>query len=379
MKIWHRKSVRGTIAAACLAAIGGVAAAVPAQAEELRIAIGLTGDNGLVRGMQKFADNVAANTDGAYTGKVFPNSLLNFAEAMTGVRDGIADVAFVVPAYNRAEFPNSNLVVDMATASTDPVVMTGAANEFMFSCAACLKEYANQNQVFLGLTSIGPYYLMSKPKVATLDDFKAKKFRGFGPFGRWVETMGATPVVVSANDVYESISQGQLDGNTHTMDVLKSLSIGEVTDYVLDAPIGLYIGNSLFNLNRDVWEDLTPEQKKQFLLAAGDAHGFTTVEYLAENQRYLKDPSLVGVELVQPSPEVAEASAAFRKQDLETVAALNRDKYQIADAEDQVARMLSLVAKWEKLAAGIDKSDPKAVGDLYNQEIFSKVDPASLD
>ena len=65
MKIWHRKSVRGTIAAACLAAIGGVAAAVPAQAEELRIAIGLTGDNGLVRGMQKFADNVAANTDGA--------------------------------------------------------------------------------------------------------------------------------------------------------------------------------------------------------------------------------------------------------------------------------------------------------------------------
>ncbi len=375
MKTWLR-----TLAVAGVAAVGmGAAVGTAAQAEELRMAIGLSGDSGLVRGMQNFADNLAARTDGAYTGKVYPNTLLNFAEAMTGLRDGIADVAFVVPAYNRAEFPNSNLVVDMATAATDPVVMTGAANEFMMSCAACLKEYAAQNQVFLGYTAIGPYYLMSKPKVVALEDFKARKFRGFGPFGRWVEAMGGTPVVVSANDIYESMSQGQLDGNTHTVDVLKSLSLGEVADYLLDAPIGLYVGNSMFNLNRDVWDDLSPEQKKQFLLAAGDAHGFATVEYLADNQRFLKDPASVGVELVEPSTEVAAASKKFRADDLNTVAQLNREKYRIADAEAQVARMLDLIAKWEKLVAGIDSSDPKAVGALYNAEIFGKVDPASLD
>lgn len=372
-----------TLALAGAVALGGATLAgslpAPAHAEELRMAIGITGDNPLVQGMQRFADNIKAATNGAYTGKVYPNSLLNFAESMTGVRDGIADIGYVIPAYARAEFPNSNLMVDMATATTDPVVMAGAANEFMMSCPACLKEYGRQNQVFLGTSVIGPYYLMSKPKIVTLADFKAKKIRGFGPFGRWVQAMGGTPVVLSANDIYEAMSQGQLDGNTHTVDVLKTLSIGEVANYLLNAPIGLYSGNSMFDLNHDIWLKLTPEQKRQFLLAAGDALAYTTVEDYAENVGYLKNPKSVGVELVEPSKEVADATAKFRKDDLATVAKLNHDKYGIADADAQVKRMNDLVAKWTKLVAGIDETDPKAVADLYNREVFSKVDPAILD
>lgn len=350
-----------------------------ASAEELRIAVGMAGNNGLVRGMQKFADNIEKNTGGKFTGKVFPNTLLNFAESMNGVRDGIADVAYVVPAYHRAEFPNSNLVVDAATLSTNPVVMAGAANEFMMSCAACLKEYVAQNQVFMGYSAIGPYYLMSKDKVVTLDDFKAKKFRGFGPFGRWVKSMGGSPVVISANDIYESISQGQLDGNTHTVDVLKSLSLGEVTNFLLNAPIGIYVGNSMFNLNRDVWNGLSDEEKRQFLLAAGDALGFTTVVYLADNEGYLKNPSSVGVELVEPDAGIIEATKKFHNDDLAIVADLSVEKYGLPDAAEQIARMRTLVAKWEKLVASIDQSDPAAVGTLFNDQIFSKIDPKILD
>lgn len=370
-----------TLAVAVAVAIGGtaLAGAGPVQAEELRIAIGLTGENALVRGMHRFADNIAEGTGGEYTGKVFPNTLLNFAESPNGVRDGIADVAYVVPAYTRAEFLNTNLPLDMATASIDPVVITGAVNDYVINCAPCMEEYARMNQVFLGMASIGPYYMMTKPKIVTADDFKAKKIRGFGPFGRWVEAMGATSVSLPANDIYESISQGQIDGNTHTVDVLKSLSLGEVTDYLLNAPIGIYTGNSMFNLNKDVWNDLTEEQKRAFMLAGGDAVAWTTVEYFKENQALLNDPSQVGVELVEPSDEVRAATERFHKEDLATVAKLNREQYGIADADDAVARMNELVAKWEKLTAGIDKSDPAAVAELYNREIFGKVDPSVLD
>ena len=369
------KAFAAAIAFGAIAMSGNIAA----NADELRIAVGMTGNNGLVEGMRKFADNIEKNTGGEYTGKIFPNTLLNFAESMNGVREGIADVAYVVPAYHRAEFPNSNLVVDVATLSTNPVVMAGAANEFMMNCADCLKEYAVQNQVFLGFSVIGPYYLMSKDKVSSLEDFKGKKFRGFGPFGRWVEAMGASPIVLSANDIYESISQGQLDGNTHIVDTLKSLSIGEVVDYLLEAPIGLYIGNSMFNLNKDVWNELSDEQKRQFLLAAGDAHGFTTVTYLAENQAYLNDPASVGVEIIQPEADVVAATKKFHEDDLGIVAELNATKYGIANAAEQIDQLRALVKKWEGLVAGIDQADPAAVGALYNQQIFSKIDTKTLD
>ena len=63
---------------------------------------------------------------------------------------------------------------------------------------------------------------------------------------------------------------------------------------------------------------------------------------------------------------------------MEAVVTLNRDEYGISDAEAQVARFQELVAKWDGLVKDIDTSDPKAVGDLYLREVFSKIDPASL-
>lgn len=42
--------------------------------------------------------------------------MLNFTETFTGLRDGIADSGFVVPAYHRAELPYANLLSDMGTA-----------------------------------------------------------------------------------------------------------------------------------------------------------------------------------------------------------------------------------------------------------------------
>lgn len=361
-------------AAAALAA----AFAVPAGAEELRIAIGSPSDNALNRGMQVFADALAEKSGGAYTGKVFPGTLLTFAESTTGLRDGIADVAYVIPAYTRAEFPNSNLAVDMATASADPVVMSAASTEFMFTCAPCLEEFSEQNQVFLGYTAIGPYYLMSIGKVQEPGDFEGKTYRGFGPFGRWVDAMGAKSVLVASSDIFEAMSQGQIDGNTHTMDVLKGWSIGEIADYVLDAPIGLYLGNALFNVNRDLWDGLDAEQKRLFLEAAAEGNAYTTVKYLEENESYFADPAKGGVEIVEPSPALKEKSEAFRRKDLETVADLNKTEYGIADAHEQVDRMLALIKKWEGLLDGVDRTDVAAVAALYKAELFSKIDPGAL-
>ena len=362
-------------------AIGAFVAALAAQsasAEQIRIAVGLTGDNPLVNGMHRFAEQLEAETRGKWTGRIFEMSLLNLAESMTGVRDGVAEVTYVVPAYHRAEFGLTNLIVDMATATTDPVVMSAAASEYVFNCPECLAEYAAEGQVFMGLSAIGPYYLQSNEPLTEPGDFTGKTIRGFGPFGRWVEAMGASPVVMSANDVYEAFSQGQIDGNTHTPETLQSQSWGEVVDYLLLEPIGIYAGNANFNTNRELWNKLPVEERRAFLNAAAYGHAWTTVTYDGVNRGFLADLASVGAKGVEASEEIARRSEAFRAGDGDAVARINTDQHGIGDASERVARFRELVAKWEGLIAGIDRSDVNAVVELYRKEIFDPIDPAAL-
>jgi TRAP-type C4-dicarboxylate transport system substrate-binding protein len=359
--------------------IAGVTSVTPAAAEELRIVYGQASDNGLTDGIKRFAESIEGRTDGRYTGKVYLGSLLNFAETMTGVRDGITDTGFVIPAYHRAEFPANNLMVDMATIGTDPIALAGAASEYGFTCEACIDEYLAQNQIFLGYGVIAPYHLMSKDKIVDPADMKGKTIRGFSSFGRWVEAMGGKAVLISANDIYEALNQGQLDGNVHALETLVDLSFGEVTDYLLNEPIGVYMGNALFNLNKDVWDGLSEEDKRNFLLAAGDGFARAEVSMVEGHNAILEDPESAGVELVEPSPAMKAATEKFREDDLAKVAQLNEEKFGLKNADAEVERFKALVAKWRELVKGIDRNDPAAVADLYNREIFSKVDLAIFE
>src|SRR5690606_44418 len=102
-----------------------------------------------------------------------------------------------------------------------------------------------------------------------------------------------------ANEAYTSVSQGVVVGNTHTLNTLETLSMGEVVDYVLNEPIAVGFGNALFNMNRDLWNELSPEDKRNFLHAAALGHATATVTYFTEEQAILDDLSAVGVELVE--------------------------------------------------------------------------------
>ncbi|MEW5420920.1 C4-dicarboxylate TRAP transporter substrate-binding protein [Amorphus sp. 3PC139-8] len=361
--------------------IGGLALALSigtASADELRIASGTVSKNALNGGMDKFAELIEQKTDGEYTGKVYPGTLLTFAEMLNGVRDGIVDVGFNIPAYARAEFPQTNFLSDMSTASADPVVMLGVVNEYMFNCEPCLKEFDAMNHVFLGFAPLGPYYLMSLDKIQTLEDFSGKTIRGVGPFGRWVEAMGGKSVVVTAADVYEALNQGQIDGNTQGLDTLKSQSFGEIVDYVLDVPIGLYLGSAMYDVNRDTWNDLSEEHKRAFIDAAAEGLAWTVINYYAENAVFLDDPASGGVELVEPDEALAEASAKFQHEDLNTVAEKAIADYGIDDANARVETVRELVTKWEGLTEGLDTEDPDAVATLLKREVFDKINPDSL-
>ena len=73
--------------------------------------------------------------------------------------------------------------------------------------------------------------------------------------------MGATAISVNVGEVYEALSSGRLQGNIHLWDIIKTYSLGDHVEYVYDAPIGIYGGNSMFNINLDFWKSLSEETR----------------------------------------------------------------------------------------------------------------------
>lgn len=349
-----------------------------ASAEELRITSALPPETAQTMGVQHLADRLEELSNGSLTGRVFPGTLFGLAETMGAVREGAVDVGFVVPAYHRAEFPQINLLVDLAIAGDDAVVLAGAASEYILTCDPCLREVAAQNVVMLGTGALPTYQLMSAEPIQTVEDFEGKRVRSFASFGRWVEGLGGQMVTTSATDIYEAMSQGQLDANVHPPEQLKSTSFADHMNYLLDLGLGGFIGNSYAVVNLDTWNDLSEEEKTWMMRAAADGTAYATVDYAGRNDEVKANLEELGVELITPSDELVQATEEFRDAELETIIRINRETYGIEDAAERTQRFTDLVARWEELVAGIDATDTEAVAQLYWDEAFSKVEPGDI-
>lgn len=363
------------MAAAFLAAL----AAAPAAAEELRFAIGVPEKFTIVKAMQHFADTIPGRTDGAITVKLFTgSSLLNFGETMTGIRDGIADMGYVVSAYHRAEFAQSNLIGDLGMLGANPVVMAGAASEYCFTDPECVQEYMAMGQVFLGFASTPPYRLISTDPLATMDDLEGRKIRSFSSYGRWAQHVGATQVNLQAGEIYEGFTQGTIDVNMHPYEALVTLNLAEVAKYVTDLPLGTFFLNATFNTNLGLWQSLSEAQRLAVMETVAEGLAIAAAATYAEDAAFHEGGAEdLGVTVVSPSEDVLAATQAFIDEDLPGIAALNEEKFGVTDAEAKVARFRALVEKWEGLVAAIDPADPAAVTALYAENLFGDIDRAA--
>nr|MCH9673767.1 C4-dicarboxylate ABC transporter substrate-binding protein [Gammaproteobacteria bacterium] len=95
--------------------IGGLTAG-PVMAKTLKAAVGLGPKSQQVWAYKAFADYIQANSDLKI--KVFSMSLLNLKETPPGIRDGVADIGFVLPPYFPAEYAESNLAANLTMLAT---------------------------------------------------------------------------------------------------------------------------------------------------------------------------------------------------------------------------------------------------------------------
>ena len=365
-----------TLALAVCLALSSLTTAEAAD-RDLTFAIGLPPIHTWSKTYAYVDEVIEERTGGTLGVDVYYGSLLNLKQSLTGLRDGIADAAMVVPGYHPAEMPQTNLIVDLAMLGKNATVLSGAVSEYMFSCPECLAESESNGSVFVAMTANAPYMLLSVEPMATVESLKGKKIRSFSAFGRWVEYVGGIKMSLSANDIYDALSRGTLDANLHPATELYNWNFKDVAKYVTRLPLGTYNGNE-YNFNIDTWRSLTTEQRRQMLDIFAEGAALSTVAFQTFNDEVLNTKAAEdGIQVIAPTPELVALTEQFIAEDMANFDQMAKDNYGIQDAPARVARFQGLIDKWRGLLETIDATDVEAVTALYKAEIWDRIDAAT--
>lgn len=383
MSNWIRKAL---CTATAIAAAATFALPAQAQTRELRYAIGQPPSALPVIGGQELAKAVAKVSEGKLTVKVYAMSLLNMAETSAGLRDGMADIGFVLTPYFPAEYPHTNLISEASmmlrlmgdkVRGKEGLAYIPAMTEFIFTkCPECHQEFAKQNQVYTGHVGGSSYGLICNKPVKSEADMKGKRFRvGAANWSRWVTQMGGSPVTMSANEMLEALKQGVVDCIVLSSPEIRNFGLTEVvTDISMGAPGGIF-STAGSNVNMKVWRNLSTEQRSALLRGAAVAAANVPFAYHRVESEVLEQMKKRGARLHETDPALVQKSLAFIEQDMKTIADYFASKHGVKRGSQMLSEFRAILTKWSELVQNVNTEDQYA--DLYWREVFSKVNPAT--
>jgi len=372
-----------TITKLGLAAVATIMAGVPiaAEARSLTWASGWPPGGSVPAAIDDAVEYIRENSD--LEPRHFSMSLLSFPETLAGLRDGVADIGYMLMPYWPAEFAESNLVADLAMLSTtgEPtnvpgLVMSSALAEYIvLHCPECQDEYLQQNQVYLGGGSTPEYTLLCTQPVRDPDDLRGLRIRTAGDnFGRWAENFGATRVAISGGEMYEALSARAVDCAIAAIPELVNLRLIDVVTHVTpEVPGGVFSGVGSANVNLDVWRDLTTEQREVMLRGAVRLMANINIGYVETATTAMEAARERGIEFVEASPSLISASEEFIEEDIQRIGRQFETTYGLENVDEKIQLISDLIQKWKGLTAPVAQ-DREAFEAVLWDEIYSNID-----
>lgn len=364
-----------------LAGASLLALAPAVNADQLTYAGGWPPNSKPTAVLEAYAQAIEENSGGELTMRVFPLSLLSFAEGNAGVRDGLADAAAILTPYFPAEFPNLNMIsefsqlVELEEFSNEisSAAFAVALTEYvMLNCPDCMVETAGQNQVYLGAGMTTSYALQCVVPLNSPEDLKGKRIRTAGAYwSRWAETMGAVPVSMSVNETFEALNQGVLDCTaSNTADYVNFSFIDAVKYLYTGLPGGQFTVPTM--MNKDRWNGLSENGKSAVMKASAKLASEMTWVYLDEARAGKAASPDRGIEYGPASDALVAMNREFIASDVKAVASVYSERFGLKNGDEAATTLRDLLGRWTKLTADVDTS--AALTELYWNEIYSKID-----
>lgn len=366
------KNLTFSVAALALASQG-------VSAETLRLAPGTPPAHpGHTPLFTSFQEQLPEITDGELTGNILGTEVANLGNMRTAIRSGLADVGMFLPAYFPSDLSEINLVGDLAFLGENSQAMGAAMTEYIVNCDPCQQELKQLGVVYTTSHASDLYQLLTTTPVRTLDDLQGLRLRVGGPqFARWADTVGATGSNTSVGETFEAISQGVLDGTIASSADLISFRLDDVVEYITTIRLGTYHSTISHAIGVDTWSDLSPEHRKAMANASSLSSALATQRWAHEMPSQAEQAARdSGIEFIEPSQDLVDATREFASNDLEQVVTNAEDRYGLDNVPEKIERFQTLVDKWTAYAEEVD-NDPQMIADKLNADVWDNVDFSS--
>jgi TRAP-type C4-dicarboxylate transport system substrate-binding protein len=174
------------------------------------------------------------------------------------VKDGVADMAFLLQGYTPGVFPNDEVLEVPLVAEN--ALEANLAIWRMYK-KGLLVGYDDVHPVFLG--SAQQYGIHSNFLVKRPSDLKGVKLRAVGKMQHHIAAAcGYTPVGMPVPKIAESISRGLIKGTLNEWNGVRTFKIGDVAKYHMMVPLGTISFGIM--MNKAKYESLPPKAKAIF-------------------------------------------------------------------------------------------------------------------
>jgi TRAP-type C4-dicarboxylate transport system substrate-binding protein len=270
----------------------------------------------VTRIMATWCTDVASATANRVTCDVLPKSVAPPPKSADAVRDGLADVSFVIDGY----LPNPPVLSAISGVPFPPAETTGESASVALQ--RMHNKYFSKFPEMRGLKVIAVwsgspnnFSTVGKP-INGLKDLEGMKIQaGSRDAVELVKLLGAVPVAKPVSETYEMLSTGIVDGVLAPLEGVKSFRLDKFVKVSRRTPIAMASLSMI--MNQKVWDALSPQDQAAIDKLSGErlarafGKGFDSVD--AESIALLK---AAGVEPT-PLPEATVQAMKARVQPLE--------------------------------------------------------------
>jgi TRAP-type C4-dicarboxylate transport system substrate-binding protein len=316
-------------------------AAAAAEPIKLKLAF-FSSDRALLYkgGVEPFVDAVNDEAKGLLEIEVFFSGALgkDAAQQAKLVRDGIADIGYIVPGYTEEKFPD-NAVVELPGLFRDQREATLVYTRLI--AAKALRGY--EDFVVIAAVTVEPHSIHTRRPIGSLADLRGLKIRANNPTeAKTFNKLGMEGTVLPVNRIADALSRGTIEGAAIPPSMLNEFGVGRLTGYhymiYADAPSLALV------MNRAKFESLPPKAQDIVRKYSGEWAA-------ARSNEFFDDVNAKALEQLKSDPrrkvifpttaELVGIRAAFKQVIDEWVAQNPRNRDLLAQVEAEIAKLRS--------------------------------------
>ena len=321
-----------SITLAVLGALTLAAPSVVAQTTTLRLSTYVNEVDVRYQGFKKFAEIVAAKTQGRVKVEIFPSSTLHgWSEGVDAVLGGVSDISWM-PADKRLPCYRVTSLYPMVVDMSKQIELDAAYAALMKAEAAKagLMPLINSNY------SYDQEWWFKTPGV-DLSKLDGKLVRSIGPLvSMMIETWGGKPVFIAPKEVFQSAERGVVDGINMGVATYSAWKLWGVMPHMVKA--NLFYGNINYMINKKKFDALSAPDQAAVLAAARESEVWLKPEY-----EKAVDTDIANA--VKQGGTVTAVAPAQRKAMVDSIAAKWKSEVDTACGADLANQVRTLFGK----------------------------------